>query len=202
MGISGRFAGLKPSMWLKADNKVFQQSDAISARLAALFGCQILFRRCVDVNEVGQTQLLQFNVHDPDGADEGMNAIAVGSGVTYPESVRMSFSGFMDMDLKLGGVSPQELEVKRFPVSSFINSYRNIEKKIGGSSIKMKILFFFAFMSSCLPEVHFIDRPTVMEEESAGDWPDFELLLRPSVKGYKTYGASIKAGENESCKIN
>jgi hypothetical protein len=36
--------------------------------------------------------------------------------------------------------------------------------------------------SSCAPRVILLDRQTVLEEEAAGDWPDFEARLRDSAK--------------------
>ena len=41
---------------------------------------------------------------------------------------------------------------------------------------------FLAAASACAPRVVLLDRQTVLEEEAAGDWPDFEARLRESTK--------------------
>jgi hypothetical protein len=36
--------------------------------------------------------------------------------------------------------------------------------------------FCFCFLAACAPKVYVMDRHTVMEEESAGDWPQFDQI--------------------------
>ena len=64
-------------------------------------------------------------------------------------------------------------------------------------------LFTFLFLTttSCLPAVHLIDRPTVMEEEAAGDWPDFEVELKRKNLSHKPYPlppSKVKSDERRS----
>ena len=42
------------------------------------------------------------------------------------------------------------------------------------------VLFFFLF--ACSPKVYLIDRQTVLEDEAAGEWPDFEKELIEKLK--------------------
>jgi hypothetical protein len=36
------------------------------------------------------------------------------------------------------------------------------------------IVSFVALAVGCLPNVYMVDRPTLIEEQAAGDWPDLE----------------------------
>ncbi len=47
---------------------------------------------------------------------------------------------------------------------------------------RSKLLCVAIFMSSCTPNLYFIDRHTIMEEESAGDWVDLEAQLLNNLK--------------------
>lgn len=39
------------------------------------------------------------------------------------------------------------------------------------------IFLYLSCLSACVPNVYLIDRPTLMEEEAAGDWPDLGQTL-------------------------
>ncbi len=43
-------------------------------------------------------------------------------------------------------------------------------------------LFLSLFNLHCAPKVYIIDRQTVLQEQAAGDWPDFEESLLQSLK--------------------
>ncbi len=45
-----------------------------------------------------------------------------------------------------------------------------------------KVITCFIVMVGCTPKVYVIDRQTVLQEEAAGEWPEFEKSLVPLVK--------------------
>lgn len=45
-----------------------------------------------------------------------------------------------------------------------------------------KLILISALITSCVPDVYIIDRHTVMEEEAAGDWPEFDKIFYQNVK--------------------
>lgn len=46
------------------------------------------------------------------------------------------------------------------------------------ADIALAALGSFALLSSCAPTIHVVDRHTVLEDEAAGEWPDFEKQLK------------------------
>ncbi len=52
---------------------------------------------------------------------------------------------------------------------------------------------------SCAPKVYIIDRQTVLQEQAAGEWPEFEKTLLPKIKHKKTVKFS-KSSEAENKK--
>ena len=44
---------------------------------------------------------------------------------------------------------------------------------------------FLPFLGACAPKVYVIDRQTILEDEAAGEWPDFE---REILKKSKAHG--------------
>ncbi len=49
--------------------------------------------------------------------------------------------------------------------------------------MKLFLVSLVAILPACAPKFVFVDRPTVMEEVAAGEWPDLEAdLLKRSLK--------------------
>lgn len=62
-----------------------------------------------------------------------------------------------------------------------------IEPKARGqkSLVVFSLLSVAMFAVSCAPKIYVVDRQTVLEEEAAGSWPDFEKQV---IEGSKTSG--------------
>jgi hypothetical protein len=77
-----------------------------------------------DVTEIGKNQLLAFiDVLDPDGVDSLLNKARLGLGVGYPRYVGLMMqNGFLDMNVALGGVVEQNVEIKNLPLSPIVNA--------------------------------------------------------------------------------
>ena len=47
-------------------------------------------------------------------------------------------------------------------------------------SVYISILAGALSLTACIPKIYVIDRQTVLEDEAAGEWPEFERRLLPA----------------------
>lgn len=48
--------------------------------------------------------------------------------------------------------------------------------------MKIAFLVLLLLSTACTPKVYVIDRQTVLQEQAAGEWPEFDKTLLPQVK--------------------
>lgn len=122
-GVQGRITKLNTSLLSKS--KKPPPPAPLSARLSLMLDLsRSLIEGRADVTEIGKNQLLAFiDVLDPNGADALLNKARLGLGVGYPRYVGLMMqSGFLDMNVALGGVVEQNVEIKNLPLSPIVNA--------------------------------------------------------------------------------
>ncbi|MEY2988726.1 MAG: hypothetical protein RJB13_2247, partial [Pseudomonadota bacterium] len=122
-GVQGRITKLNTSLLSKSKNPL--APAPLSARLSLMLDLsRSLIEGRADVTEIGKNQLLAFiDVLDPDGVDSLLNKARLGLGVGYPRYVGLMMqNGFLDMNVALGGVVEQNVEIKNLPLSPIVNA--------------------------------------------------------------------------------
>jgi hypothetical protein len=78
----------------------------------------------VDITEIGRDQLItMMYMIDPQYSNEQLNRARFALGIAYPSMVGMYFQkGYLDMFVKLGGVTTQEFYLRGIPVASQVSS--------------------------------------------------------------------------------
>jgi hypothetical protein len=61
----------------------------------------------------------------------------------------------------------------------------SINQKVRKGLLGLFFLGLLLAQAACTPKIYVIDRQTVLEEEAAGSWPDFEKEI---IQGAKTSG--------------
>lgn len=122
-GIQGRITKLNTSLLSSSDRKL--PPAPLSARLSLMVDLsRSLIEGRTDVTEIGKNQLLAFiDVLDPEGTDALLNKARLGLGVGYPRYVGLLMqNGYLDMNVALGGVIEQSIEIKNLPLSPIVNA--------------------------------------------------------------------------------
>ena len=122
-GIQGRITQLNTSLLSKSKKR--QPPAPLSARLSLMLDLsRSLVEGRADVTEIGKNQLLAFiDVLDPDGVDSLLNKARLGLGVGYPRYVGLMMkNGFLDMNVALGGIVEQNVEITNLPLSPIVNA--------------------------------------------------------------------------------
>lgn len=64
-------------------------------------------------------------------------------------------------------------------------------------------ILFVALLSACAPKIYVVDRQTVLEEEAAGSWPQFEQeLLKKSIAATPTAFSQIPLNKKRARLLN
>lgn len=66
------------------------------------------------------------------------------------------------------------------------------------TSLFVSLLLCLLSLTACAPKVYIIDRATVLEQESGGEWPDVDAALRQNI--IKTSPAAVKTSESSDRK--
>lgn len=122
-GLQGRVTKLNTSLLSRPRKE--RAAAPLSARLSLKVDLsRSLIEGRADVTEIGKNQLLALiDVLDPAGSDALLNKARLGLGVGYPRYVGLLMSnGFLDMNVALGGVLEQSIEINNLPLSPIVNA--------------------------------------------------------------------------------